>query len=65
MQIRGRRQQLRGRAGGRGSEAGSRSNNGNEIVGQVQKFVAVDACQLKGHSALPAVLERNRVVLLD
>jgi hypothetical protein len=31
----------------------------------VEKFVVVDACKLKDHPELPAVLERNKVVLLD
>jgi hypothetical protein len=31
----------------------------------VEKFVVVDACELKDHSELPAILERNRVVLVD
>jgi hypothetical protein len=28
-------------------------------------LVVVDACELKDHPELPAVLERNRVVLVD
>jgi hypothetical protein len=31
----------------------------------VEKFVVVDACKLKDHPELPAVLKRNKVVLLD
>jgi RES domain-containing protein len=31
----------------------------------VEKFAVVDACELKDHAELPAVLERNRVVLVD
>jgi hypothetical protein len=31
----------------------------------IEKFLVVDACELKDHPELPAVLERNRVVLVD
>jgi RES domain-containing protein len=31
----------------------------------VEKFVVVDACELKNHAELPAVLQRNWVVLVD
>jgi hypothetical protein len=31
----------------------------------VAKFAVVDACELKDHAELPAVLERNKVVLLE
>jgi hypothetical protein len=31
----------------------------------VEKFAVFDACELKDHPELPAVLERNRVVLVD
>jgi RES domain len=31
----------------------------------VQKFVVVDACELKDHVELPAVLKKNQVVLVD
>src|ERR1700719_359851 len=31
----------------------------------MEKFVVVDACELKNHPELPAVLERNKVAVLD
>jgi hypothetical protein len=31
----------------------------------LEKFAVVDACELKDHAELPAVLERNKVVLVD
>jgi hypothetical protein len=30
-----------------------------------QKFMVVDACELKDHVELPAVLKKNQVVLVD
>jgi hypothetical protein len=30
-----------------------------------QKFAVVDACELKDHPELPAVLKRNKVVLVE
>src|ERR1700722_19554713 len=31
----------------------------------MEKFVVVDACELKNHPELPAVLERNKVILVE